>query len=69
MDKKPLSRRTIKQGVSFHLTLFMSSHVTSSKLNASETALCGGIAGVATRYEAFLIRILLQGLTKKNKLL
>ncbi|KAG1474227.1 hypothetical protein G6F56_000478 [Rhizopus delemar] len=28
----------------------MSSHVTSSKLNASETALCGGIAGVATRF-------------------
>ncbi|ORE12582.1 mitochondrial carrier [Rhizopus microsporus] len=28
----------------------MPSHVTSSKLNANEIALCGGIAGVATRY-------------------
>ncbi|KAG1195317.1 hypothetical protein G6F70_008328 [Rhizopus microsporus] len=28
----------------------MPSHVTSSKLNANEIALCGGIAGVATRF-------------------
>ncbi|KAI9281968.1 mitochondrial carrier domain-containing protein [Sporodiniella umbellata] len=28
----------------------MPSHITSSKLNANETALCGGLAGIVTRF-------------------
>lgn len=28
----------------------MQSHITTSKLNANETALCGGFAGLTTRY-------------------
>ncbi|KAG0744162.1 hypothetical protein G6F23_005445 [Rhizopus arrhizus] len=52
----------------------MPSHITSSKLNANETALCGGIAGIATRFaisplDVIKIRLQLQSQPLSTKLL
>ncbi|KAG0937599.1 hypothetical protein G6F57_007362 [Rhizopus arrhizus] len=52
----------------------MPSHITSSKINANETALCGGIAGIATRFaisplDVIKIRLQLQSQPLSTKLL
>ncbi|KAG1144458.1 hypothetical protein G6F37_006278 [Rhizopus arrhizus] len=49
----------------------MPSHITSCKLNASETAICGGIAGITTRFaisplDVIKIRLQVQSTRSQN---